>query len=141
MLKLFNILLFVFLITNTSFCQEAENLPDQEDTIVMPIIGDTLRDVSIFTGRYKQKSDSLIESKAILLVSKAYLLAGPDWDAAIITHLKEGSRVLVENTQNGWSFIRVYSEPGNDGINEKRITGFLNNKALGMDKKGKPNKK
>jgi uncharacterized protein YgiM (DUF1202 family) len=141
--KIYMLLFVLFFSCSLAYSQEGEieNEMEYSDSMMMRRLADTIPTASIFSGTYRSKEDSVLESKAVLLVSKAYLLSGPSWDDVIVEHLKAGSRVFVENSHNGWSYVLVYSEPGNEEIRDKRVSGFINNKALGLNKKGKPLKK
>jgi hypothetical protein len=69
------------------------------------------------------------------LVKQAYILTGPKWNEQVIAHLKEGSEIMVDYIESGWSYVRVINN-STDGYNSW-VTGFIKNEAIGLDNKGR----
>ncbi len=76
-----------------------------------------------------------IESRELKLINNAYLLEGPKWKKNVITHLPAGSIIIVKNMRSGWCFIRVLEKNGVN-LGEEEIYGYVNNQALGLNRKG-----
>jgi hypothetical protein len=75
-------------------------------------------------------------ARKLKMPGKAYLFAGPDLDANIITHLKAGSVVIPEYSTHGWTYAKIVEKAG-ENEQPEWLYGFIRNQALGLNRRGK----
>lgn len=83
-----------------------------------------------------------LQGKHLKLLNNAYVLRGPKWKEPVVTYLKAGSIILAEKSHGGWTHVKVvYQQGATIDTYEEDYAGFINNDALGLDRKGRPLKR